>query len=464
MNAVRIASIAAVLVCVASLADAQATRNPVFVVGGDLPRATALSIQGIQVVDFRSTTPVFTSLVQPGFVSRFAMDRDNRHIVFAVQGSSNTNTLYNSLRGGVFRVDPTSGRITTIIAPPWSAATGYHSFYHIEVDYNGDYVCGLYDFDRLNPQNSGYRIWRLDDRGVPTTLAGASTLPTTSDPSGALAVDIDTGHLLLSDQYRTTTPTTLAFPLLSIDTEDGTITTAHTGAGHGWYGFWSITQNHRTGAIEGPWGSRIFRVQKNQPSRTTVTVLPGLPYGIYGPTVFDLQSAPSPKIHAMSFVNTPLQTVHYEVDATTWAVTATVADPSRKLESKSMCFYRGRNTQTVRRAPRQWDVRFSAPEHAGKSFAATLSLRGVRPGVTLPDGRRLNLNPDPLSTLALSGALAPLLRGNTGFLDASGEATATLDLRSVRRLGVPCWIAWIVIDPAAPGSIAFIPDTFVMRI
>ena len=56
----------------------------------------------------------------------------------------------------------------------------------------------------------------------------------------------------------------------------------------------------------------------------------------------------------------------------------------------------------------------------------------------------------------------------SGVLDSGGEAQGELNLRPLSLppggLGMPLWIAVAVLDPAAPNSIAYLPDTYVMRI
>ena len=39
-----------------------------------------------------------------------------------------------------------------------------------------------------------------------------------------------------------------------------------------------------------------------------------------------------------------------------------------------------------------------------------------------------------------------------------------LDLSTLDQLGMPIWLAMAVLDPAAPCGIAYLPDTYVMRI
>lgn len=450
----------------ATAASAQSHHDPRYIVGGALPSNDTTITQGIQLLDMTTpSAPSMAKLFQPGFTSRFVMDRDNIHVLFTAQGSSSTNSLYSNLRGGMFRYNTKTGRISTVTAPAWSATTGYESFYHAEVDHDGDYVVGNYDFDRLNPQNSGYRLLRVSPAGVSTTIIGPNRLGRPTQFTGQIGRNILTGNMLVCDLWQRTSPSTLVYPILEVDTDTGLVFTFHNGAGHGWYGFWSLPQNHRTGDIEGPWGTRVFRIRPGNQPRSTVTVLPGLPTPIYGGTEFDLQTAASPQMVATSFTNAPRQTYFFTIDPKTWSVTATRTSPTLKTDGNGLAFYRGRHTQTLITGQRKWQVRLSAPNHPNKGYAVAVGFSGLAPGIKLPDGRNINLNLDAAAILSLRGQLMPFFDPGPNRLDQNGEAIAILDAKLLGgRIGIPCWIAWIVIDPAAPGGIALIPDTYVMRL
>jgi len=88
-----------------------------------------------------------------------------------------------------------------------------------------------------------------------------------------------------------------------------------------------------------------------------------------------------------------------------------------------------------------------------------LSLSDVRPGVPLPDGRRILLNVDNLTALSLSGRLGPLFAGNVGKLTPSARAMAVLDVSSLPVLkGLPIWLLAATLNPQAPLGIQTISD------
>ncbi len=120
----------------------------------------------------------------------------------------------------------------------------------------------------------------------------------------------------------------------------------------------------------------------------------------------------------------------------------------------------------LRTAPNDRDVRVSFPDQPGRAYAVLFGVSGFAPGVPLPDGRHLPLNPDPLVQRTLAGPLPPLLRNTVGVLDASGGATARFDANvfGAAVSGVRVWAVAVTFDPAAPLGIGRIsaPLLFVL--
>ena len=113
-------------------------------------------------------------------------------------------------------------------------------------------------------------------------------------------------------------------------------------------------------------------------------------------------------------------------------------------------------------------VRLGVPQHLNKAYVLVAGMSGVRPGVSLADGRNINLNPDVICFATLSNLLQPFFNPGPLELDALGEAKGVLDLSSLpipkNGLGMPLWIAMAVLDPLAPCGMAYLPDTYVMRL
>ena len=77
------------------------------------------------------------------------------------------------------------------------------------------------------------------------------------------------------------------------------------------------------------------------------------------------------------------------------------------------------------------------------------------------DNRKIYLRPDNITPPSLNGWLTPIFDPGPGKLDANGEATGGLDFSKLPSIGLPIWIAVLVLDPNAPNGIAYIPDTYV---
>ena len=88
--------------------------------------------------------------------------------------------------------------------------------------------------------------------------------------------------------------------------------------------------------------------------------------------------------------------------------------------------------------------------------------------MALPDGRNINLNLDVVVWVTANNLLPGIWKGGPGMLDGNGEAKGSLDLSGFKipntGLGQPIWIAVAVLDPKAPCGIAYLPDTYVMRL
>jgi len=118
---------------------------------------------------------------------------------------------------------------------------------------------------------------------------------------------------------------------------------------------------------------------------------------------------------------------------------------------------------TERRSAGCWDVRLHFTGQGGSAYAVGLSLSGVRPGLFLPDGRRICFNPDALTAPSAAGQLAPIFTGQAGVLDTAGRATARLDVSALAPLaGLRVWIQALVLDPRAPLGIRTVPDPVVL--
>lgn len=456
------ACVVLVVACLNTHGTAQTEHEAVYLVGGNAPPQAANETSGVLILDARGATPALTSLFSTGHYSRFGMDADNKHVLVGIEGASIASTLFPGIKAGLYRFDPTTSRISTVYS--YATQTAYDSVHNVEIDHNGDYICQVRRYDYSVPSNNGNWIWKIS-HGVVTTILGTTQLGRTANLTGKMTTDIGTGEVLIGDFTYQTTPTTVRYPILSLDVDSGRIGTWNTGGAYGWYPYYSLTQRHDTGAVEGPFANAIFRVESGSVGRTTIAAPQNTPFGFYGAGKHDLQTAPNPRFVAVSYSAIgATQTYLYHFDASTWAVTSIVPVSTMRTYNYAFEFYRGRHTQAVRILPNRWQIRLCSPRHAGKRYAIAASLSGTAPGYTLADGRRINLSLDAVSLLTLANVIPSVFDPGAGVLDSRGVAAATLDLHRHGTLGVPLWIAWAVLDPHAPEGVAYLPDTYVMRI
>jgi len=124
-----------------------------------------------------------------------------------------------------------------------------------------------------------------------------------------------------------------------------------------------------------------------------------------------------------------------------------------------------RNVSTVGSGTNRWEVLVDFPYDPGFTYAILLGRSGYRPGVTLPDLRRLRLNPDAATWAGLAGAL-PGTSGLAGTLDARGTARGVIDLSRApaSARGQAFWMVGVVLDPASPSSIRRISPPVVLQL
>ena len=132
------------------------------------------------------------------------------------------------------------------------------------------------------------------------------------------------------------------------------------------------------------------------------------------------------------------------------------------VSPRDIDIWQGRNIQPVRTAAGQYTLRFSFPGYGGMPYAAGMSLSGVRPGVVLPDGRNILLNPDMLTFLTVNNLLPGIFNLGPAVLDKAGEAQGSLDVSALPPLGLPVHLVVVVLDPKATAGLAVISDPYVM--
>lgn len=127
--------------------------------------------------------------------------------------------------------------------------------------------------------------------------------------------------------------------------------------------------------------------------------------------------------------------------------------PSMPMGSiRDFMMNRVRNVSTANAGARnKWTLFVSFPYDAMSTYLCLVGASGVRPGITLPDGKIIRLNPDPVTSLGLAGLL-PGFSGLTGTLDARGTAQGLIDLSALppAAAGTPFWLVGLVLNSTPP--------------
>jgi len=403
----------------------------------------------------------------------FCMDVDNRHIVFSAGWRSTTSSP--ELFSGVYRLDPATLTMQTVMAH----GSLLHSPGPMTINQDGDYVFGCTQLLWASPQEPFVsNVLKIDrTTGRLTTVFSSLQLGAAAEYL-AVGRNMDTGNYLVNATSQAVLPRMLYGVL---DVEEGGRFSTFAGAGPnswGWHGYFdSMYQNFDTGAIEGQDSGCLYQLRPGANRRTTLQWLqfPGT-FSMLHTSRFDVQSAARKRLVATGLNFKMIGTLGYQTPAIftidarpPHAVVAVDCDPAamnghRLAPSTAFEFYRGRHIQTVATGPRKWRIQLSFPRFPNRAYAMMLSAAGYRPGTPLPDGRRVYLVPDALTVLSARNALRPFFQPGPLTLDANGAAAGHLDLSGIGRLGRPLWIAVAILDPNAPLGVAYLPDTYVMRI
>lgn len=409
-------------IVVSSARVAVSQHDPVFLMGSF--SVGTLYNNALLKLDLRGPNPVSETLFTPRRPFSCVMDADNRHLLL-------------SRTGGLYRLDPETNLLTTVFTAPGIVC------YHTEVDQDGAYVCQA-------QLNSTPTLLRIRPGISVTTIASFSG---SSRPYGAMTRDGDTGAMLVGDiQFGQGL-------VLSVDTETSTVSTWSTGLGPGI----QMSFNPRTGAVETARNQHYVELTRGSTgSRPLTRVIPGPFSALIRADRLDLATDADPRFFCIlddAGSSFPTTTSMLQVDRTTFSVTSLLVS-AKKTRASTLEFYRGRNTQSIRTGAASWDVRLSAPAHAGKRYVVVLSLSGMREGLVLADGRRVNLALDAVSLASLTGGLGSCVDLGPGVLDQDGAAVIRLDVAPIGRLNRVVHIAWAVLDPNAPLGVAFLPDSY----
>ena len=358
----------------------------------------------LQLVDATAGTAT-TIFDNGGTTYDMAMDVDNQSLWF---GQPN----------GLYKVDLNTLAVTTIIVDSMTLSSPRD----MVMNQDGDLI-----------YTSATAIYKYSF-GTITTIANAPS--GASNWYGGLEVDIDTGHYVL--QAKTS-------PYVMLDIDDvGTINTLGTG-GNPRY---SITQDITTGDWYQGSFSSLYLLQPTTSTFVSVT-LTGSAY--YYALACDRASAASRRIVSIHNNGSSTSRLNY-TDLATY--TATLTTLNFGIYNYETEFYRGNDFCSVRTGQASWALKLNLPGEVGKGYVMALSMSGVRPGVTLPDGRRINLTLDTLSLLTVNNLIPSIFNPGTGILNARGEAAGTLNVGALGSLkGMRVWAEALVLDRGTIGTI-----------
>ncbi len=371
----------------------------------------------------------------PAALNGLTMDTDNRLVVFGDGGNA------FGIKG-LMRLDPVTRAVTTIL----SDSSLLYSPLDIIVNHDGDYVFTNRYSKLVTPTLTihGMGLFKFV-RSTSTVTTIATTLQAGSPGTwlGGLAADIDTGHYVVQDRNLAA-----GAPLLRM-TDSGSIATISMGFSPRY----SITQDIRTGDWYSSAGNQIMVLRTVSKSPTTLFAASS-GNGLHTAIAFDRASAPRPRI-----VSRFRDTLYYIDPAT--AVVTSVALKTASATPWEMTFLRGRNLASVKTGSGKYDLKMSFPGEGGRGYGIAMSLKGVRPGVTLGDGRVINLAPDFFTTASIHNLMPGIWFPGPRVLDVGGEATARLDVSGIPKVNITCWIAALVVDGTGVGTIA---DPIVLRL
>ncbi|MBN2492643.1 MAG: hypothetical protein JXQ29_17485 [Planctomycetes bacterium] len=358
-------------------------------------------------------------------IADLIMDADNCQVLLVLRD-----------RQRIVRFDPVTLAITGTLheGAPLSSPVG------IAIDHNGHHYIA---------DATQQAVYRLTPRGIEKVLSSTTHLDW---PEGGVRIDPDTGDLLV---LNTSVTSDRLYRILRNGSGIEPV-----GAGfQARYGFdvhlpsWDIFATSCCQPFVSP--IRILRLGQNAAEDFFVQP-PGLD-GAYAVRC-DRSSARDQRLVVAPMFD---QAGIWFIDMTSRAVTSLqrLDRPQLALE-----FVHGRNVQPVAAGSGRWDIRLSFPGEARNSYFVLLSVNGVRPGLLLGDGRKIQLVLDVVARATLTLEFSSIFWNNHGVLDGAGEAAAHLDVRPLgpNVRGLRLWAQALTFHPAAPLGIRTIAEPVVL--
>lgn len=360
------------------------------------------------------------------------------------------NSLGTPHHGFVHHVDANGIHTTINASAPWSAFPA-----HMLRDGDGRWL--VLDNDVLTP---GIMVY--DFRG--RSLTSISFAPNLS--AWAAAIHPPSGQILIRGSTKTPP---LEFGYFFVDPNTGawtrvatSSTLVYTGVGSrepvydaSFDGFWDnpLDFNSRSGMVlrvNRQFGLTTFA---RHPGLVPVSLEPGSGRGFARPfralMTPTLMTPPAPfTLFAMDRAGALTTLGTLPGSGNLWPRSDLLRHESRHL------------TWFMNRAPHDRTLALSFPREPGRPYVAGLSMHGASPGVPLPDGRTLPLNPDPITALSVQGGIPGILSGTVGVLDRYGCASVRVDVGPFAKAlrGMRFVAAAVILDPQASSGIAIVSD------
>ena len=487
-----------VMALLASLGAAQ-YRDPVFLCGGYGTTSTYYAT-GLWVIDAanQTMTSLFPSWAKPYSIYSAQMDADNKNVVFL--GYATTSSTYN-IKDGLFRLDTTTKAITTLVQGNSGQNGPMYGNYRMIVNQDGDYLFSAYGRSQVTVPTTttryDYHILKYDPANQLTTFFTTYQFANFVYPRGyfssCIGTDIDTGDILVNQGTGTSSSLSAEgyYPWFKVDVNGSMKFTTFSAGTYGTYygrtvSYGKVQQEYRTGEIHDGYYQQVYMTKPGigQGGYTTLYNW-GYPGGFYWryTSLHDLQSAPTMRYANMAYwyksITSPTTTtvyspgVGFKYNAPGFPGAYVDADPNLTSTRRYAAtvngyagdWWMGRNISSVKTGANKWQIRYSCPKHAGKNYFAVLGASGIRPGIPLASGRTIWINFDQIVFLSLNNILLPFWSPGPQVLDSNGEAQGFLNTSLIAPLnGFTVHIAMIVMDATAPDGIAYIPDTYVMKL
>ena len=442
----------------ASLAPAQAHPGGVLI-GAGYPTNSNSYLNGLFMVSKtgKMTTFIDTyTATRPNYFLQPVMGLDNKSLVFGCRGSGSSSY---SLTYGIFKYDPDTMKYSTIAR----STSIYNSVYGLQSNQDGDWFVNA----KSTVSGTNYYVYKVTNSGSETTVLTTLQLGHKQVFSYPLGQDVDTGDLLIPSSQS------LGFftrPVYALSSE-GTVSTwnlspAGPAPTNGW------DQEIATGDILYMNASYVYRCKKGQDAETytRVDLSPESAYTL----AYENQSLAKPLLMTYSFRQISTFTtanIQYLDPSNKYTITKTLnfisATSSVKIPYPQLPIlnHQERYFQTVKTGAGQWDMLFNFPTLRNKTYIVAAGMSGVRPGLLLGDGRHVWLNFDDLVRLTVDNKIAIVFNPGPQILNNKGQATGKINLTYLPLpLKLTIHILVAVIDPGAPGGIAFITEPYPMRL